>query len=103
MKIENAPFQTIDWPSIVSTEHPGEQGVAHWRTLEIGNVRVRIVEYAPGRGNIIARLPHLDRGDRLRVTGEYGLSVPTTFNEFITRALKPGVRPQPRESTRTQT
>jgi hypothetical protein len=27
--------------------------------------------------NIIARLPHLDRGDRLRLTGEYGLSVPT--------------------------
>jgi hypothetical protein len=48
MKIEGAPFQTIDWRSIASTEHPGEHGVAHWRTREVGNVRVRIVEYAPG-------------------------------------------------------
>ncbi len=48
MKIEDAPFQTIDWSSIARTEHPGERGVAHWRTREIGNARVRIVEYSPG-------------------------------------------------------
>ena len=48
MKIERAPFQTIDWPSIARTAHPGEQGVAYWRTLKAGNLRVRIVEYAPG-------------------------------------------------------
>jgi hypothetical protein len=48
MKIENVPFQTIDWAAVARTEHPGEHAVAHWRTRELGNVRVRIVEYAPG-------------------------------------------------------
>lgn len=48
MKIEQVPFQTIDWSTIARTEHPGEHGVAHWRTREVGNVRVRIVEYSPG-------------------------------------------------------
>ncbi|HEX4454149.1 MAG TPA: DHCW motif cupin fold protein [Kofleriaceae bacterium] len=48
MKIENVPFQPIDWTAVARTEHPGDPGVAHWRTREVGNVRVRIVEYAPG-------------------------------------------------------
>ena len=48
MKIENVPFQTTDWSTIAATEHPGEAGVAHWRTVEQGNVRVRMVEYSPG-------------------------------------------------------
>jgi hypothetical protein len=48
MKIDDAPFQTIDWPTIASTEHHGERGVARWRTRAVGNVRVRLVEYAPG-------------------------------------------------------
>jgi quercetin dioxygenase-like cupin family protein len=48
MKIEDVPFQRIDWSAIARTEHAGEIGVAHWRTLAAGNVRVRIVEYSPG-------------------------------------------------------
>jgi quercetin dioxygenase-like cupin family protein len=48
MKIESVPFQTIDWTTVARTEHPGEPGVAYWRTREVGNVRVRMVEYAPG-------------------------------------------------------
>jgi hypothetical protein len=48
MTIDGVPFQTIDWSKIPRTEHVGELGVAHWRTLEVGNVRVRIVEYSPG-------------------------------------------------------
>jgi quercetin dioxygenase-like cupin family protein len=30
------------------TEHPGESGRAVWRTLEVGNIRVRRVDYSPG-------------------------------------------------------
>ena len=48
MKIENVPFATTDWSQIVATEHPGETGVALWRTVEVGNIRVRMVEYSPG-------------------------------------------------------
>ena len=45
MKIQDVPFMTTDWSKIQSTEHPGERGLALWRTLEIGNIRVRMVEY----------------------------------------------------------
>jgi quercetin dioxygenase-like cupin family protein len=48
MRIEQVPFQVTDWTAIRPTEHRGETGVAWWRTLEIGNIRVRMVEYSPG-------------------------------------------------------
>ena len=48
MKIENVPFMTTDWSKVSPTEHRGETGMAYWRTLEVGNVRVRMVEYTPG-------------------------------------------------------
>ncbi len=48
MKIEHVAFQTIDWTTVARTEHPGDPGVAYWQTRELGNVRVRLVEYAPG-------------------------------------------------------
>jgi quercetin dioxygenase-like cupin family protein len=48
MKIEGVPFSTTDWGRIPATEHRGDTGVATWRTVEAGNVRVRIVEYSPG-------------------------------------------------------
>ncbi len=48
MTIQAVPFMTTDWSKIPATEHRGEQGIAHWRTLEIGNIRVRMVEYTPG-------------------------------------------------------
>ena len=48
MKIEGVPFMTIDWSAIPATEHPGTTGVARWRTVEVGNVRARMVEYTAG-------------------------------------------------------
>jgi quercetin dioxygenase-like cupin family protein len=48
MEIRGVPFRTIDWPRIDPTTHPGETGSALWRTVEAGNVRVRLVEYSPG-------------------------------------------------------
>ncbi len=48
MKIENIPFMTTDWSKISSTEHKGETGKAFWRTLEVGDIRIRMVEYTPG-------------------------------------------------------
>lgn len=48
MRIENVPFGTTDWSRVPETAHPGETGVARWRTLEQGNIRVRMVEYSPG-------------------------------------------------------
>ena len=48
MKFEAAPFSTTEWSTITPTEHQGEKGSAHWRTVETGNIRVRMVEYSPG-------------------------------------------------------
>ena len=48
MKIEQVPFNTTDWSKIDAAEHPGEAGVARWRTIEQGNLRVRMIEYSPG-------------------------------------------------------
>lgn len=42
------PFQTIDWTFIEKTEHPGETGKAWWQTLQLGGLRIRLVEYSPG-------------------------------------------------------
>jgi quercetin dioxygenase-like cupin family protein len=48
MKIENVPFMTTNWDQVPSTTYPGETGTALWRTIEVGNIRVRIVEYSAG-------------------------------------------------------
>jgi hypothetical protein len=48
VKIPPLPFTTTNWSAVPTTEHPGETGHAVWQTLEIGDVRVRMVEYTPG-------------------------------------------------------
>ena len=80
MKLEGIPFQAIDWSRIEPTSHPGAPGVATWRTLEVGNVRVRMVEYSAGyvadhwckRGHVILVLDgqldtELDDGRRTTI------------------------------------
>jgi len=37
-----------DWADMPVTEHPGITGKALWRTLMIGDIRVRMVEYSQG-------------------------------------------------------
>ena len=48
MKIEGVPFGVTDWSTVPETTHPGTSGVAHWRTVEAGNVRIRMVTYSAG-------------------------------------------------------
>lgn len=48
MNIQDVPFMTTNWSHVPSTEHPGEKGKAIWKTIEVGNIRVRMVEYTPG-------------------------------------------------------
>jgi hypothetical protein len=48
MRIEDVAFCTTEWDKVPATIHPGETGTALWRTQEIGNIRVRMVEYTPG-------------------------------------------------------
>src|SRR5262245_10433145 len=48
MLFRDVPFRGIDWTAVTVTEHPGAEGKALWRTLEVGNLRVRLVEYSAG-------------------------------------------------------
>jgi hypothetical protein len=48
MKIPSVAFTVTDWATMPLTEYPGETGKALWRTLNIGDLRVRMVEYSAG-------------------------------------------------------
>ena len=48
MKMSDIPFGVTDWSAVEATEHPGDTGMAYWRTRQFGDVRVRRVEYTPG-------------------------------------------------------
>ena len=48
MQIEGVSFGTVDWSEVPRVDYPGETGRAVWRTMEQGNIRVRMVEYSPG-------------------------------------------------------
>lgn len=48
MKLTNMPFETTDWAAVDAVEHHGERGLATWRTVQHGDLRIRIVDYTPG-------------------------------------------------------
>lgn len=48
MQMSGFAFGTTDWSLIPQTEHPGESGLALWRTQYFSDIRVRLVEYTPG-------------------------------------------------------
>jgi hypothetical protein len=48
MKIPELPFTVIDWSQHPASRHAGEKGEAIWRTLNVGDIRIRHVEYSAG-------------------------------------------------------
>jgi hypothetical protein len=46
--LTDIPFHTTDWSSIEPTVHEGASGLAFWRTVRLGVIRLRMVEYTPG-------------------------------------------------------
>jgi quercetin dioxygenase-like cupin family protein len=48
MQLAGFPFGITDWDIIEETGHPGERGVAYWRTQTFGATRVRTVVYSAG-------------------------------------------------------
>lgn len=61
MVMTGIPFSTTQWSEVEVTEHPGETGVAYWRSKAFGAIRVRMVDYSPnyrgdhwcGKGHIL--------------------------------------------------
>ena len=48
MHIPALPFTVTQWSKVDPVEYRGETGTATWRTMNIGDIRVRFVEYSPG-------------------------------------------------------
>jgi len=48
MIIPELAFTVTDWSKVPAVVYPGETGEAVWRTFEIGDLRVRVVDYSPG-------------------------------------------------------
>jgi hypothetical protein len=48
MKIAPSLFTVTDWSQMPTETYPGETGEAIWRTLTMGDLRIRMVEYSPG-------------------------------------------------------
>ena len=48
MHMKDIPFGTTHWSSVPSVRWEGTSGVAYWRTVQYGGIRVRMVEYTPG-------------------------------------------------------
>lgn len=70
MTIQDVPFCTVDWNTVKPTIHPGIAGEAYWRTFEMGNIRVRMVEYTPGMSYQVAEdsnphRSHTEKGAKL--------------------------------------
>lgn len=40
------PFNVTNWNIVSLTTHPGETGVAVWKTLQFGGLRIRMVDYS---------------------------------------------------------
>jgi hypothetical protein len=48
MQMPATAMSITDWSEVPVSEHPGETGVAIWRTMNFGELRVRMVEYSSG-------------------------------------------------------
>ncbi len=48
MKIAGEGFNVTDWAEVEPVEYAGETGTATWRTVMLGDIRVRQVDYSPG-------------------------------------------------------
>jgi hypothetical protein len=47
MQLPASEFAVTDWSSIDPVEYPGDTGNAVWRTVMMGDIRIRRVDYSP--------------------------------------------------------
>ncbi len=48
MQLPACAFTAMDWSDVTPVAHPGETGEATWRTVQVGDMRIRRVDYSPG-------------------------------------------------------
>lgn len=77
----NIPFSTFDWANVEKIEHKGETRTSIWQTIQLYNLRIRIVQYSANyladhwcqKGHIVHCLEgefisKLDNGDKIIMT-----------------------------------
>ncbi len=75
------PFSTFNWTNVEQIEHKGETGTSIWQTIQLDNLRIRIVQYSANyladhwcqKGHIVHCLEgefisDLDNGDKIIMT-----------------------------------
>lgn len=91
----------MEWAAVTPTVHAGASGTASWRTLEVGNIRVRMVEYSPGyaadhwceRGHVLLVLEgelETELADGRRFTLSAGTSYQVADGASSHRSSTPG-------------
>ncbi|MEJ7627821.1 MAG: DHCW motif cupin fold protein [Ferruginibacter sp.] len=48
MELPVFPFQLLNWDSVSAEEHLGTTGKSTWKVIQMGNIRIRLVEYSAG-------------------------------------------------------
>lgn len=101
MDFGTLPFTTTDWSVVPATEHPGTTGVAIWRTVQAGEIRVRMVQYSAGyqadhwctRGHVLLVMEgeletELEDGRTIKLTAgmSYQVANDTTAHRSRTQA-----------------
>lgn len=100
MQMTDIPFGTTDWSSVPAVRWEGASGFAHWRTMQCGGVRVRMVEYSPGyladhwcsKGHILLCLEgelHTELQDGRRFVLKPGTSYQVADNAEAHRSYTP--------------
>jgi quercetin dioxygenase-like cupin family protein len=100
MEMSGVPFGTTDWSAVTRTAHRGETGMAYWRTLHFGDIRVRMVDYTPGyladhwcvKGHIILCLEgelHTELEDGRKFVLKPGMSYQVADNAEAHRSFAP--------------
>ncbi len=85
MELRAIPFETTDWAQVAATERAGAAGTVRSRTRQLGEIRVRMVDYSPGyladhwcdKGHILLCLEgvlHTELSDGSRVVLLPGMS-----------------------------
>ena len=100
MKMNNIPFNTVDWSAVPQEEKSAEAGRALWRTQQFGDIRVRMVEYTPGyvsdhwcvKGHVLLCLEgelHTELEDGRSFTLKPGMSYQVADNAEPHRSTSP--------------
>jgi quercetin dioxygenase-like cupin family protein len=100
MEMSGIAFGTTDWSTVTRTAHPGDVGVAYWRTLQFGDIRARMVDYTPGyladhwcvKGHIVLCLEgelHTELEDGRKFVLRPGMSYQVADNAEAHRSFAP--------------